>query len=166
LKTEQQKLTFFSLFRKAFTLLGAAVSVAALPCHAWVNIEAVPVGHVGNLNDNVTGLGRVDYEYCIGKYEVTLAQYTEFLNAVAKTDTYRLYAGWMTLNANTCGISRQGTYPHRADEADILRPARIGVKTVGSSKCKMQSSKFWWPAAFVGSRRNSTALNFELFFYL
>ena len=109
MKIQQQKHTFFSILRKTFTVLAAAASLSALPCHAWVNIEAVPVGDVGNPDDKVTGLGRVDYDYCIGKYEVTLAQYTEFLNAVAKTDSYRLYVGWMTLNANTSGISRQGT---------------------------------------------------------
>ena len=32
--------------------------------------------------------GAVDYEYQISTYEVTAGQYTEFLNAVAATDTY------------------------------------------------------------------------------
>ena len=36
-------------------------------------------------------VGAVDYVYEIGKYEVTAGQYTEFLNAVAATDTYGLY---------------------------------------------------------------------------
>ena len=35
--------------------------------------------------------GSVGYNYNIGKYEVTAGQYTEFLNAVARTDTYGLY---------------------------------------------------------------------------
>ena len=38
--------------------------------------------------------GAVDYNYSIGKFEVTTGQYTEFLNAVAVTDTYSLYPGF------------------------------------------------------------------------
>jgi len=33
----------------------------------------------------------VGYAYRIGKYEVTVGQYTAFLNAVAATDTFGLY---------------------------------------------------------------------------
>ena len=35
--------------------------------------------------------GGVNYTYSIGKFEVTAGQYCEFLNAVARTDTYGLY---------------------------------------------------------------------------
>lgn len=35
-----------------------------------------------------TGYGSVQYSYSIGTYEVTNAQYAEFLNAVAQTDPY------------------------------------------------------------------------------
>ena len=51
---------------------------------------------------------RVDYTYKIGKYEVTNAQYAEFLNAVAATDTYGLY----NLDMEPVyggGITRSGT---------------------------------------------------------
>ena len=40
--------------------------------------------------------GAVAYNYSIGKYDVTLGQYTQFLNAVAKTDTYGLYNSYMS----------------------------------------------------------------------
>lgn len=52
--------------------------------------ETVPVGNPGNAGDT-TGYGMVAYEYRIGKYEVTNAEYCEFLNGVAATDTYELY---------------------------------------------------------------------------
>jgi hypothetical protein len=45
-----------------------------------VTIVTVPVGNAGNAPDN-TGYGAVGYTYQIGKYEVTNAQYAEFLNA-------------------------------------------------------------------------------------
>ncbi len=43
------------------------------------------------MGDGTTGYGSVDYTYRISKYEVTNAQYAEFLNAVASTDSYGLY---------------------------------------------------------------------------
>ena len=57
------------------------------PALAVVNIDYVPVGNAGNAADNSTGslYGAVAYAYKIGKYEVTNAQYTDFLNAADPT---------------------------------------------------------------------------------
>jgi formylglycine-generating enzyme required for sulfatase activity len=98
-----------------------AVSVAVLagllagPALA-VNIETVPVGNPGNpgeLSGSGAGgvgpdriCGAVDYEYRIGKYEVTAGQYTEFLNAVAGVDTYGLYSRYMWSDSYGCKIER------------------------------------------------------------
>ena len=57
-------------------LAGIALST---PAFAVVSIDYVTVGNAENTAD-ATGFGRVDYAYQIGKYEVTNAQYTEFLN--------------------------------------------------------------------------------------
>ncbi len=84
-----------------------------------VTIETVPVGNTGNLGDTeimtsglagdgTTGYGAVDYDYNIGKYEVTAGQYCEFLNAVAATDTYGLYDTQMT-GSNGCQIKQNGS---------------------------------------------------------
>jgi len=54
------------------------------------SIELVEVKDANNTADS-TGLGKVNYDYYIGKYEITNAQYVQFLNAVAKTDQYGLY---------------------------------------------------------------------------
>jgi len=67
--------------------------------------ETVPVGNPGNDADS-TGYGAVAYEYRIGKYEVTNAQYCEFLNAVAKTDTHHMYRREMA--GEYGGILRSG----------------------------------------------------------
>jgi len=83
--------------RRLFTL---AALLFALPAHA-VTIDWVTVGDPGNpgdtevMSDGTTGYGAVPYIYRISKYEVTNAQYAEFLNAVAKTDTNGLYNATM-----------------------------------------------------------------------
>jgi len=74
-----------------------------------VAIETVPVGNTGANGDDSTGYGEVDYAYRIGKYEVTAGQYTEFLNAVAATDTYGLYNPFMDSASYGCKIQRSGS---------------------------------------------------------
>ena len=71
-----------------------------------VTYEIVPVGNAGNANDT-TGFGAVAYEYGIGKYDVTIGQYTAFLNAVdpGGTNPYSVYSTSMASNANSAGIS-------------------------------------------------------------
>jgi formylglycine-generating enzyme len=82
--------------KEGILIVCVAVVVAGLgsSARARVNIETVPLGDVGNSADTryeTPGYGAVDYQYSIGKYEVTAGQYCEFLNAVAATDTYGLY---------------------------------------------------------------------------
>jgi formylglycine-generating enzyme required for sulfatase activity len=74
---------------------------------ALITIDTVPVDNAGNANDS-TGFGAVGYNYSIGTYEVTLNQYSAFLNAVGKTDTYGLYNTSMGTDLNVRGISRSG----------------------------------------------------------
>jgi len=55
-------------------------------------MEMVTVGDPGNANDSSGSYkGAVAYTYQIGEYDVTVAQYCQFLNAVAATDPYGLY---------------------------------------------------------------------------
>ncbi len=75
---------------------------------AQITLDTVYVGDIGNPSDPTTGYGAVDYGYSIGKYEVTLDQYTAFLNAVGATDTHHLYHGEMASNPNIAGIARSG----------------------------------------------------------
>jgi formylglycine-generating enzyme required for sulfatase activity len=71
----------------------------------------VSVGNAGNVPDPATGnqYGSVDYDYHIGKYEVTNRQYTAFLNAVAATDSHGLYNSSMSLDADYGGITQAGS---------------------------------------------------------
>ena len=90
--------------------VAALLGSPAIPAHA-ITYELVPVGNPGNANDPATGglYGGVAYDYQIGKHEVTIQQYTHFLNAVATTDTYSLYNASMATDLNVAGISRSGT---------------------------------------------------------
>jgi formylglycine-generating enzyme required for sulfatase activity len=89
--------------------LAAWVALAPAPATAQITISKVDVGDPGNPNDPATGRGSVAGAYAIGTYEVTLAQYAAFLNAVAKTDTYGLWNANMNADLNVRGISRSGS---------------------------------------------------------
>ena len=68
----------------------------------------LPVGAPGNKADK-TGYGAVSKRFWIGKFEVTIAQYCAFLNAVAAEDPYGLYDQAMGAILNSAGITRSGT---------------------------------------------------------
>lgn len=86
----------------------AACALTASSASAAVIMPTVPVGNAGNANDPGGGQrGAVSYQYDIGIYEVTNAQYAEFLNAVAQTDSTLLYNDNMQSNAKG-GIIRSG----------------------------------------------------------
>jgi formylglycine-generating enzyme len=75
-----------------------------------ISIPVVAVGNAGNANDTTTGnrFGGVPYNYKIATNDVTVGQYTAFLNAVAATDTYALFNPSMTTDLNIAGIARSG----------------------------------------------------------
>ncbi len=73
-----------------------------------ITIATVPIGNSGNANDS-TGFGSVAYNYSIATYDVTVGQYTAFLNAVASTDTYSLYNPLMATDLNIAGIAQSGS---------------------------------------------------------
>ncbi len=107
----------------AFTALSLALAigfVSAAPA-ANVTFDWAVIGNPGNAGDvQPRGtFGTVDYVYAISKTEVTNAQYTEFLNAVAATDTNSLYSVFMEQTLPG-GIERSGspgsyTYAVKAD---------------------------------------------------
>jgi formylglycine-generating enzyme required for sulfatase activity len=111
-----------SVFVLAALLVGAArastTDVFSLPA-GQTSLQFVPVGNPGNGPDT-TGYGAVNYSYNIGKYDVTAAQYTVFLNAVASTgDPYSLYNSYMAPGQfAACGIVQtpvSGGYHYSVD---------------------------------------------------
>ena len=114
----------------ALVLLG--MSIAA---QAAITIDTVPVGNAGNageLSGEGAGgygpdriCGSVTYAYNVGKYEVTAGQYTDFLNKVARTDTYALYSTGMSRTDYGSGITRigsSGSYDYTVASAFVNRP--------------------------------------------
>jgi formylglycine-generating enzyme required for sulfatase activity len=117
-----------NLSASARSLLTATLCALAAAANADVfnmpagqtSLQFVTVGDPGNvadtkvMSDGTSGYGSVSYTYQLGTFDVTSAQYTQFLNAVAKTDTYGLYSTAMG-NAPTgatsasCRIVRSGT---------------------------------------------------------
>ena len=89
-----------------FPALAAFIHISNL--QAQLSIDTVTVGDAGNAADTTT-YGAVAGAFAIGKYEVTIGQYTSFLNAVAATDTHSLYNPNMATVQNIAGITRNGS---------------------------------------------------------
>jgi formylglycine-generating enzyme required for sulfatase activity len=97
--------------------LALAVGMLVPPTASAVTIDWVTVGAPGNAADtspvncgplSSSPCGAVASPYRIGKYEVTNAQYAEFLNKVAATDTNALYNTNMGSDGSFGGIDRSG----------------------------------------------------------
>src|SRR6478752_2647066 len=97
-----------------------AVLVAISSAEA-VTINMVPIGNPGNapdtkvmVPDGTSGYGPDGHPYYMAKYDVTVGQYVEFLNAVATTsDPYGLYDSHMVqdnfFGFATFGVSQNGS---------------------------------------------------------
>lgn len=104
----------------------AILTLVSMSVQGAVTFDWVTVGNEGNAADT-SGYGAVAYVYRIAAYEVTNAQYTEFLNAKAATDNFggsdpRLYDFDMGTDPRG-GITRSGssgsyTYSTRSNMAD------------------------------------------------
>ena len=74
-----------------------------------VNMASVVVSHPGNASDPATQVGSVDYEFRMGQFDITIGQYTLFLNAVAQSDSHGLYNPKMATDLQVAGIARTGS---------------------------------------------------------
>ena len=93
-------------------LLAVSTLIPSLQAQSLVTIDTVTVGDAGNAADT-TGYGAVADVFAMGKYEVTIGQYTTFLNSVASvtSDSYvvNLWNTNMETDLNSAGISRIGS---------------------------------------------------------
>jgi len=104
-----------SLLRTVIPALLLPLLLAAPAVRADIGYQFVPIGDPGNANDTVAAqngglsFGAVNYTYAIGQYDVTLTQYTTFLNAVASSDPNGLYNPSMATDLNVAGILQSGS---------------------------------------------------------
>ncbi len=99
-----------------------AVYAIASTASALVTIDWVPVGDPGNTG-HVGGVGAVADVYRISKFEATVAQYTEFLNAVADTDPNELYTVSMAGAITRSGTS--GSFAYSAVDGRQDKPVNF-----------------------------------------
>ena len=99
------------VFMRLLTLVAASLWLAG-DASALVNIDWVVVGDPGNACDpQMQGcLGAVANAFKISKYEVTNAQYAEFLNAKGESDTFALWNS--NMSGSLGGITRSGSSPN------------------------------------------------------
>lgn len=90
---------------RTFVLASSLLLLVAAPVRP-ATIDWVTVGDPDNPSDS-TGFGAVSYVYQISKYEITNAQYCEFLNAVdyQVVQDYALYDNNMQLDSTRGGIA-------------------------------------------------------------
>jgi formylglycine-generating enzyme required for sulfatase activity len=119
------------VWRRLFpALVGAAFGLSA-PASA-VNIDWVYVGAPGNAADTAsncssTGCGSVSSGYYISKYEVTNAQYAEFLNAKATSDPLGLYSPAMdsSFHGGIVRAGASGSYAYTAKAGYESKPVNF-----------------------------------------
>ncbi len=124
------------MHRLTWAVLFLATTLGMAPRAAALTIPTVPVGNAGNADYPYGGItfGAVDHDYRIGKYEVTNAQYAEFLNAKAASDPFELYERQMGLGPT--GLQ----YPYSA----IIRSG-----SDGSYSYATVSGRENWPVGFI-----------------
>jgi sulfatase modifying factor 1 len=131
------------------SLLGLFLAFSTAFAQPLVDVETVFVGDPLNEAD-LTGFGGVSYAYRIGKYEVTIAQYTAFLNSVARYgDNHRLWTSGMEIDRTVAGIQRRGSGtpqdPYVYSEIGPFGSARpIGANVAGNRPIAYVS---WFSAA-------------------
>ena len=107
--------------------LAVLASVALVtPAMAVVNMDYVPIGNSGNSADASTGYGAVGYAYNIGKYEVTNAQYVDFLNAKGASNSAGIYNWIMGSYSNIAQSGSSGSYSYGVSSTYANMPV-VGV---------------------------------------
>jgi formylglycine-generating enzyme required for sulfatase activity len=101
-------------------LSSAAIAALITTASASVTIDWITVGNAGNAADT-TGYGAVGYEYKIGKYEVTNAQYGAFLNAKGQSNSNGIYNSFMP-NYGITQSGSSGSYTYSVTTSLANRP--------------------------------------------
>lgn len=108
-----------TVFLVVAALFAAFILIPNLHAQPLVNIETVLVDDAGNVadtrlaSDGTTDHGAVSYAYRLGRYEVSIGQYTAFLSSVAAVTSQahivNLWNSRMATDANIAAIARTGS---------------------------------------------------------
>ena len=108
----------------------AAIAALIGSASATVTMDWVSIGDINNAPDTADGnnyfsgiqrFGAVDHAYQIGKYEVTNAQYGEFLNAKGQTNSSGIYNSYM-LGYGITQSGNSGSYSYTVNAALANHP--------------------------------------------
>jgi formylglycine-generating enzyme len=116
--TTFSRAVFLSLLLLTFAVVARA-DVLNMPA-GQVSLQTVPVGNPHN-----AGSFKVDYNYSIGKYDVTVAQYTAFLNAVAADDPFGLYHPTLPTDTGITRSGSSGSYTYSVVDGLANHPATV-----------------------------------------
>ena len=121
--------------RESIGLALLLVAAAWQSAPADLSFAMTTIGNPGNAADAPypdpdVHVGAVSYVYRIGTYEVTVAQYTEFLNAVAASDPHGLYhgdmgTGFVDGGATITRTGSEGSYSYNAVTGKENQPVRL-----------------------------------------
>jgi hypothetical protein len=96
-------------YRVGFSLPEQYIGFRVAASHSVTHSSRIELSSVLDINNSnhISGFGAVSYLFKIGQFLVTNTQYVEFLNHIAKIDTYGLYNPSMNIEDNG-GIIRYG----------------------------------------------------------
>ena len=130
-----------------------------------INMDFVPVGNAGNVADT-TGFGAVDYNYRIGKYEVSAGQWTAVIAAdpnVGNTVTWRdsqpppdttryeaaKFCNWLTTGSAHSGVYNTSTW--------AIMDRQTAVATFGKAYF-IPTEDEWYKAAYYDPNKGGTGV--------
>jgi formylglycine-generating enzyme len=129
------------------------LSAPAVWAQPLVDVEVVTIGDAGNSADT-TGYGAVTNVFAIGKYEVSVSQYTKFLNSVASISSEsHIVALWNTNMANNAFVGRMITRSGSGTQSDPY------VYTAFGNSNRPIAYVSWFDAARFANWVNNGATN-------
>jgi formylglycine-generating enzyme required for sulfatase activity len=105
--------------KNIFPLAASAALITS--ASATVTMDWVTIGNANNAADT-TGYGIVDHAYRISKYEVTNAQYGEFLNAKGQSNANGIYNSSMSTYGIITQTGISGSFSYTVTTALAKRP--------------------------------------------
>ncbi|MHB9070219.1 MAG: formylglycine-generating enzyme family protein [Sedimentisphaerales bacterium] len=165
----------------------AIVDVASAELVQGIDIDFVTIGNAGNdadtqimITDGTSGYGAVNYNYRIGKYEVTNAQWNAFTAAVGAptgndggysypppigdqqpTHNVSWYETLQFCNYLTSGDKSQGAYlfsGNNTNPGDFLGVDRAAAQTTYSTIYVIPTENEWYKAAYFKPDGNGYSL--------